>query len=59
MTRRTALAVIAIAIGMMAAAQPAQAQLQHPRQEWMRNSTAGLFLHWGMFTEPKHLDCAE
>ena len=25
----------------------------------MRDSTAGLFLHWGMFTEPKHLDCAE
>src|SRR5688572_6712816 len=60
MTRRTALALALIAIGIgMAAAQPAQAQLQHPRQEWMRNSTAGLFLHWGMFTEPKHLDCAE
>ncbi|MGH2947126.1 MAG: alpha-L-fucosidase [Solirubrobacteraceae bacterium] len=40
-------------------AQPAQAQLQHPRQEWLRNSTAGLFLHWGMFTAPRHYDCQE
>ncbi|MFE9207369.1 CBM35 domain-containing protein [Micromonospora sp. NPDC007230] len=25
----------------------------------MRESTAGLFLHWGMFTAPRHLDCAD
>ncbi|MGS2617697.1 CBM35 domain-containing protein [Micromonospora sp. LZ34] len=25
----------------------------------MRESTAGLFLHWGMFTAPVHRDCAE
>jgi hypothetical protein len=37
----------------------AQAEVQHPRQEWLRQSTAGLFLHWGMFTAPKHLNCAE
>ncbi|MGW6445862.1 alpha-L-fucosidase [Lentzea sp. NPDC055074] len=36
----------------------AQAEVRHPRQEWLRQSTAGLFLHWGMFTAPKHLDCA-
>ena len=24
----------------------------------MRDSTAGLFLHWGMFTAPRHTDCA-
>lgn len=35
------------------------AETEHPRQEWMRKSTAGLFLHWGMFTAPKHLDCAQ
>ncbi|ANZ39517.1 alpha-L-fucosidase [Lentzea guizhouensis] len=34
-------------------------EVRHPRQEWLRQSTAGLFLHWGMFTAPKHLDCAE
>jgi NPCBM-associated, NEW3 domain of alpha-galactosidase/F5/8 type C domain/Alpha-L-fucosidase len=61
--RRFALAaavLVAVAIGLgAAAAPPAQAQLQHPRQEWLRNSTAGLFLHWGMFTEPRHHDCRE
>ncbi|MEV0090832.1 alpha-L-fucosidase [Streptomyces sp. NPDC050738] len=28
------------------------------RQTWLRDSTAGLFLHWGMFTQPRHDDCA-
>src|SRR5687767_11150014 len=37
---------------------PAYAEVEHPRQAWMRASTAGLFLHWGMFTAPRHLDCA-
>jgi hypothetical protein len=39
-------------------ARLARAEVEHPRQEWLRSSTAGLFLHWGMFTEPLHLDCA-
>lgn len=30
-----------------------------PRQSMLRNATAGLFLHWGMFTSPKHYDCRE
>ncbi|GGO56484.1 alpha-L-fucosidase [Streptomyces lasiicapitis] len=29
-----------------------------PRQTMLRDATAGLFLHWGMFTSPKHYDCA-
>jgi hypothetical protein len=37
----------------------ASAEVNHPRQEWLRASTAGLFLHWGMFTAPRHLDCAQ
>ncbi|MGK3200698.1 alpha-L-fucosidase [Amycolatopsis sp. MEPSY49] len=37
---------------------PAHAELYHPRQDWLRASTAGLFLHWGMFTAPRHTDCA-
>ncbi|GLZ31701.1 alpha-L-fucosidase [Lentzea sp. NBRC 105346] len=37
---------------------PARAEVQHPRQQWQRASTAGLFLHWGLFTYPKHYDCA-
>jgi hypothetical protein len=39
-------------------APAAHAEVEHPRQEWLRASTAGLFLHWGMFTAPRHLDCA-
>jgi hypothetical protein len=35
------------------------AEVENPRQQWMRDSTAGLFLHWGMFTAPAHLDCAQ
>ena len=36
----------------------AQAELLHPRQEWLRESNGGLFLHWGMFTAPTHTDCS-
>ncbi|MDP4509923.1 CBM35 domain-containing protein [Nonomuraea turcica] len=39
-------------------APAARAEVEHPRQQWLRDSTAGLFLHWGMFTAPRHLDCA-
>jgi alpha-L-fucosidase len=37
---------------------PARADLFNPRQTWLRNSTAGLFLHWGMRTNPGYTDCA-
>jgi hypothetical protein len=50
-----ALAVVASLIGVPAA----RAEVEHPRQQWLRDSTAGLFLHWGMFTAPIHLDCAQ
>ncbi|MEJ8638549.1 MULTISPECIES: alpha-L-fucosidase [Streptomyces] len=36
------------------AAAPAPAP---PREAMLRNATAGLFLHWGMFTRPIHKDC--
>ncbi|GAA3628702.1 alpha-L-fucosidase [Lentzea roselyniae] len=60
--RRLCVAVVAALLaGLVTVALPvaAQAEVQHPRQEWLRKSTAGLFLHWGMFTAPKHLNCAE
>ncbi|MCX2947853.1 alpha-L-fucosidase [Lentzea sp. NEAU-D7] len=60
--RRVCAAVVAVLLASLltAVAQgPAQAEVRHPRQEWLRQSTAGLFLHWGMFTAPKHLNCAE
>jgi alpha-L-fucosidase len=47
--RRIVLAAAAIAV---LAAPAANAELLHPRQEFLRNSTAGLFLHRGMFTAP-------
>src|SRR5689334_2331286 len=43
----------------LAGAPPAGAEVLNPRQDWMRNATAGVFLHWGMFTAPIHLDCAQ
>jgi hypothetical protein len=58
--RRTALAVLIAAVALTlgtTSAVPARAELLHPRQQWLRDSTAGLFLHWGMFTAPIHLDC--
>jgi hypothetical protein len=60
--RRLCAAVVAALLACLitvAASAPAQAEVRHPRQEWLRKSTAGLFLHWGMFTAPKHLNCAE
>ncbi|MFI7132062.1 CBM35 domain-containing protein [Nonomuraea sp. NPDC050153] len=53
--------VVALVLAMVAGlltALPARAEVVHPRQQWLRDSTAGLFLHWGMFTAPRHLDCA-
>lgn len=35
----------------------ASAELHHPRQDWLRASTAGLFLHWGMRTSPGYTSC--
>ncbi|MEV0621436.1 CBM35 domain-containing protein [Nonomuraea sp. NPDC050404] len=45
-------------VAALLSAPPAAAEVEHPRQQWMRDSTAGLFLHWGMFTAPRHTDCA-
>lgn len=57
---RTLLVALVLALaGGLLAGPAAQAEVQHPRQEWLRESTAGLFLHWGMFTAPRHLDCRE
>ncbi|SDI19948.1 discoidin domain-containing protein [Nonomuraea jiangxiensis] len=60
-SRRLAGIALALALSLVAAlfgAVPAGAEVEHPRQQWMRESTAGLFLHWGMFTAPRHTDCA-
>src|SRR5215212_9986353 len=58
--RRTVASALSLLLlaAFLIAAPAAGAEVEHPRQEWLRNSTAGLFLHWGMFTAPRHLDCA-
>jgi rhamnogalacturonyl hydrolase YesR/polygalacturonase len=38
--------------------QPAHAELQNPRQQFLRESTGGLFLHWGMRTSPGYTNCS-
>jgi hypothetical protein len=53
--KRVACAALVLVLSL---ATPAAAEVTHPRQQWLRASTAGLFLHWGMFTAPRHLDCA-
>ncbi|NUR86009.1 MAG: alpha-L-fucosidase, partial [Nonomuraea sp.] len=56
---RRLLSAFLLALAMtMVGSHPATAEVEHPRQAWLRASTAGLFLHWGMFTAPRHLDCA-
>jgi alpha-L-fucosidase len=55
--RRWALTRFAILTGVlslvlaMIGAPPAHAEVFNPRQTWMRNATAGLFLHWGLRTD--------
>ncbi|WP_419999888.1 alpha-L-fucosidase [Streptomyces boninensis] len=55
--------VAALAAGLLGgppaatAAPPVPQEVEHPRQQWLRDSTAGLFLHWGMYTAPAHTDC--
>jgi hypothetical protein len=51
------LGILSLALAMLLAVSPftpqaAHADLQNPRQQWLRDSTAGLFLHWGMRTSP-------
>jgi alpha-L-fucosidase len=48
----------ALALTFAGAAAPAHAELTNPRQDWLRNSTAGLFLHWGLRTSPAHTSCS-
>lgn len=50
--------VVCAALVLVLTAGLAGAETEHPGQAWLRGSTAGLFLHWGEFTEPTHHDCA-
>lgn len=37
----------------------AHADLLNPRQDFLRSSTGGLFLHWGERTYPQHTSCSQ
>jgi alpha-L-fucosidase len=37
----------------------AHADLQNPRQQFLRDSVGGLFLHWGERTSPQHTSCSQ
>jgi alpha-L-fucosidase len=52
-----AAAVAAPALSL-ATATPAHADLFNPRQDWLRDSLAGVFLHWGLRTAPVYTDVA-
>ncbi|MFH8585122.1 discoidin domain-containing protein [Streptomyces celluloflavus] len=52
------LAVLTLLFGALALPGTAHADLQHPRQEFLRGSVSGLFLHWGERTAPQHTSCA-
>jgi alpha-L-fucosidase len=49
----TAIATVVFGLGD----QPARADLQNPRQDFLRASTSGLFLHWGERTSPGYTSC--
>ncbi|SCF56394.1 alpha-L-fucosidase [Streptomyces sp. Ncost-T10-10d] len=53
------LLVVALLLGALGLQAPARAELQNPRQDFLRSATAGLFLHWGERTAPAHTDCAD
>ncbi|MFC0113539.1 hypothetical protein [Kibdelosporangium aridum] len=57
MSRKGILAAIIVLAGLVSA-PAASAELQHPRQQWLRDSQAGLFLHWGMRTSPGYTSCS-
>ncbi|MFE3182134.1 discoidin domain-containing protein [Streptomyces violascens] len=52
------LLVVALMLGALSLQAPARADLQNPRQDFLRASTSGLFLHWGERTAPAHTSCS-
>jgi alpha-L-fucosidase len=49
-------AVLVVAASLVTGS--ASAELEHPRQQFLRDSQAGLFIHWGLRTSPQHTSCA-
>jgi alpha-L-fucosidase len=55
--RAAALLAAVVTVGGAFATPTATAELYNPRQDWLRASQAGLFLHWGERTSPSHTSC--
>jgi len=52
-------AVVSVIVAMVGfGTRPARADLQNPRQDFLRASTNGLFMHWGMLTSPGFTSCS-
>ncbi|WP_163508276.1 discoidin domain-containing protein [Fodinicola acaciae] len=56
MIRKTLVVLVALVLVLVPG--PAKADLQNPRQAFLRGSVSGLFLHWGERTAPAHTNCA-
>ncbi|GIG60538.1 alpha-L-fucosidase [Longispora fulva] len=52
------IAVLAALLLVAFGTPPAQAEVEHPRQAYLRDATGGLFLHWGMRTSPGYTSCS-
>src|SRR4051794_1749442 len=51
-------AVLVVAASLVVPSPPgAQADLQNPRQDFLRSAQGGLFIHWGERTSPQHTNC--
>jgi len=57
MGRAATVLASAVMVAGVVATPTATAELQNPRQDWLRASQAGLFLHWGERTSPSHTSC--
>jgi alpha-L-fucosidase len=58
MRTRVFVTIAALLLATLGFPAPARADLLNPRQTWLRDSTAGLFLHWGMRTNPGYTSCS-
>ncbi|MFL6145770.1 MAG: discoidin domain-containing protein [Labedaea sp.] len=56
---RVAITAGLVVVGALVAPSPpgAQADLQNPRQDFLRSAQGGLFIHWGERTSPQHTNC--
>src|SRR5437899_3792133 len=52
-------AIVSVLVAMLGfGTRQARADLINPRQNFLRASTSGVFLHWGMLTSPGYTSCS-